>query len=89
MLAKLAGLPRFGRSMAGRFAIAATPCNDNQPIRRAIAPRRLRRPLLFSRWRQTPAGALECSWHIETMANADEPGMSRRFGRTAFAAAIA
>ena len=84
MFAKLARFRTFNRTVGRRFGAAATPCNDNQPVRRFIASsRQLRRPVLLCRWHKAPTGALECSWHLGAIAasNAEEPGISRPIGR--------
>ena len=72
------------------FAAAATPCNDNAPVRRAgILPRR-RRPALACRWYRTPAGGLACGWHI---AAAEDPqprhAAVRRVSRVTGGASVA
>jgi hypothetical protein len=83
MFAKLATFKAFNRAVGRRSAPAATPGNDNQPVRRFTAPSRpLRRPVLLCRWRKAPTGGLECSWHTGAIAIADreEPGISRIIG---------
>ena len=83
---------QFSRSFGlRRNAAAVQPCNDNQPVR-LIAPwRRKRRPVLFCRWRVTPAGRIECSWHDGSAPAAEEswiswPGAAlRRSNRAAIA----
>ncbi len=87
MFAKLATFKAFDRAVGRRSAPAATPGNDNQPVRRFTAPSRpLRRPVLLCRWRTAPTGALECNWHMEAAAasKVEEPGISRRLGRARF-----
>jgi hypothetical protein len=61
----------------------AMHCNDNQPIRRVVTLSSRRRPVLVCHWHQSPAGALECSWHIKEgdAALAEEPAMRRLTGR--------
>jgi hypothetical protein len=73
------------------FAAAATPCNDNAPVRRAgTLPRRARRAALACRWYRTPAGGLACGWHI---ASSEEPQTghpaARRVSRVTGGAAVA
>jgi len=88
MFAKLARFRTFNRTVGRHFGAAATPCNDNQPVRRFIASsRQLRRPVLLCRWHKAPTGALECSWHLGAIAasNAEEPGISRPIGHGAVA----
>ena len=87
MFAKLATFKAFNRAVERRSAPAASPGNDNQPIRRFTASSRpLRRPVLLCRWRTAPTGALECDWHMEAAAasKVEEPGISRRHGRARF-----
>ena len=55
MFAKLARFPMFNRIVGRRFGAVA--CNDNQPIRRSIAP--LRRQILHCHWHKAASGALE------------------------------
>src|SRR5271155_3865353 len=80
MFAKLAKFRAFDRNRARNSVATAVPCNDNQASRRAVASSpRLPRRILVCRWRKVaPAGALECSWHIERHGGpvADEPGLS-------------
>ena len=77
MFAKLA---RFhGSDRLHATLSKATPCNDNQPARRRLAlSRRMRRPVLGCRWHQTPAGRLECSWHVEQIATVSTEEQSLR-----------
>jgi hypothetical protein len=77
MFAKKARSLNFSRNLGlRRNAVAVRPCNDNQPVR-LIAPwRRKRRPVLFCRWRVTPAGRIECSWHDGPAPAAEEPWIS-------------
>jgi hypothetical protein len=68
MIANLAKFRNFHRVPECRFQAPACgePCNDNHPVPRAVtAPVRRIRPILASRWRTTPAGALECVWHLQ------------------------
>jgi hypothetical protein len=77
----------FARAATPRSGATAIPCNDNAPVRRVVASRRVRRPALFCRWQQTPAGALECSWQVTSSdaSAAEEPGISRRGGQRVLA----
>jgi hypothetical protein len=86
MFAKLQKF-HLDRGAVQRNAATATPCNDNAPVRRAaVLPRQARRPVLACRWYRTPAGRLECGWHMaQPGASPEEPGISRRIGRRASA----
>lgn len=80
MFAKRARSQYFTRDFhpgLGRSSATARACNDNQPLR-VTAPSRLsRRSGLFCRWRQTPAGRLECQWHTDqTAPDSGEEGIS-------------
>ena len=84
MFAKLATFRTFNRAVARRFAAAAAPCNDNQPVTGFVAaPRLLRRPILLCRWHKAASGGLECSWHRAAIAasDVDEPEIRRLMGR--------
>ncbi len=64
MFAKLAR--NFDHGRARHSGAAGRPCNDNHPGRHVVASsRRLSKPVLACRWQETPAGTLECIWHIE------------------------
>jgi hypothetical protein len=88
---------QFSRSFGlRRNAAAVQPSNDNRTNDnrsvRLIAPwRRKRRPMLFCRWRVTPAGQIECSWHDGSAPAPEEPSISwwraalRRSNRAAIA----
>jgi hypothetical protein len=71
MFAKLAQFPMFNRIVGRRFGAVA--CNDNQPIRRFIAP--LRRQILHCHWHKAASGALECGWFAEatSASKVEEP----------------
>jgi len=75
MFAKLARFQMFDRIAGRRFGAVA--CNDNQPLRRSIAP--LRRPILFCHWHKAASGALECGWLTEATSaiKAEEPDITR------------
>jgi hypothetical protein len=73
---------QFSRNLGlRRNAAAVQPSNDNRtndnrPVR-LIAPwRRKRRSMLFCRWRVTPAGRIECSWHDGSAPAPEEPSIS-------------
>jgi hypothetical protein len=92
MFAKKARSLNFSRDLGlRRNAAAVRPCNDNQPVRLVAPWRRKRRPVLFCRWRVTPAGQIECSWHDGSAPAAEEPWISwsraalRRSNRAALA----
>jgi hypothetical protein len=74
MFAKLARFQMFNRIAGRRFSAVA--CNDNQPIRRSIAPPR--RPILLCHWHKAASGALECGWLTEatSASKVEEPDMS-------------
>ena len=74
MFAKLARFQMFNRIAGRRFGAVA--CNDNQPIRRSIAPPR---PTLLCHWHKAASGALECGWLAEatSVSKAEEPDISR------------
>jgi len=62
----------------GRNAATIRACNDNQPVRLTSRSRLSRRTGLFCRWRQTPAGRLECCWHSDRVPpESGEEGISR------------
>ena len=75
MFAKLARFQMFNRIAGRRFSAVA--CNDNQPIRRSIAPPR--RPILLCHWHKAASGALECGWLTEatSASKVKEPDISR------------
>ena len=75
MFVKLARFQMFNRIAGHRFGGAA--CNDNQPIRRSIAPPR--RPILLCHWHKAASGALECGWLTEatSASKVEEPDISR------------
>jgi hypothetical protein len=80
MFAKRARSQNFTRDFQlglGRSAAMVRACNDNQPLRPTSQSRAARRSGLFCRWRQTPAGRLECRWHTEKAAgDLSEDGIS-------------
>jgi hypothetical protein len=80
MFAKRARSQNFTRDFQlglGRSAAMVRPCNDNRPVRPTSQSRASRRSGLFCRWRQTPAGRLECHWHTDKAApDLSEEGIS-------------
>ena len=72
------GVRHRARDLA-RDLTAVRPCNDNQRALSTASFRRIRRPVLFCRWRTAPGGALECVWLRDTRAAkaGEEPGICR------------
>jgi hypothetical protein len=65
MFAKKARPLNFNRGLGlRRSAMAARPCNDNQPITAVTA--RMRPPTLLCHWLKSPTGCLECRWTSDT-----------------------
>lgn len=78
MFTKRAQINTSGVGRGGHSAAPAGACNDNRPVRRPAADaRRMPRRVLACRWRQAPAGGLECIWHIGTAeaSASEEPGI--------------
>ena len=65
MFAKRAKSQNFKRDFHLGLGRNVRACNDNQPVGLASRSRLSRRSGLFCRWRQTPAGRLECWWHTD------------------------
>lgn len=80
MFAKRARSRNFGRNFQhglGRRPATLRPSNYDHVRHITPSSARVRRPLLFCRWRLT-AGRLECSWHTDTPApGVTEEGISR------------
>jgi hypothetical protein len=80
MFAKRARSQNFTRDFQlglGRSAAMVRASNDNQPVRPTLQSRASRRSGLFCRWRQTPAGRLECRWRTDKAASdLSEDGIS-------------
>jgi hypothetical protein len=72
MIANLAEF-RNTRRRTARVRAADRPCNDNHPIphpvprQDALTPHPIK-SRLAARWHKTPAGKVECEWHVETVA---------------------
>jgi hypothetical protein len=67
MFANLAEFRNSHRRLGRRLPVPASgrPANDNDLVPRlVIAPPRRARPVLVRRWHTTPAGTLECVWHV-------------------------
>jgi hypothetical protein len=65
MIANLAAFRNTHGRPQHQVPVVNRPCNDNHPVSHLVAAPRRARDVLARRWRTTPAGTLECVWHVQ------------------------